>query len=246
MATGLSAIFLRNFQYPVSGAKRPDVLEGQRMTTVATWRGRTALVTILAIAALGLAMVLATAPLSRAQSSGVEIKQFALTPGEEVPPVTANAAGYFSGTLGVDSLTFDLSAVTDDITMAHIHAGAKGANGPVVAFLFGPSDPAVDAIHPVGTIRVANLVGPHAGNWKAFTDAMAKGELYVNVHSTANPAGVVRGQIPATKAPAPLPPATGSTLETANDSGGTQTAGILLIAAATGLFVLVVGRRTVR
>ena len=217
------------------------------MHLVTTWRGRGFFAAILAVAAVGLGLVLGSAPVTEAQTPpSAAIKQVTLTPGEEVPAVTANAIGYFSGTLRQNALDFDLSAVGDDITQAHIHAGAKGSNGPVVAFLFGPADPAVGAIHPTGTITEANLVGPMAKNWKAFTDAMAKGELYVNVHSTANPAGVVRAQIPATALPTPpAPPRTGDSIAAGNGSlNMLALAGGTLIALAAGAFVLGVSKRS--
>lgn len=205
-----------------------------------TWSGRLTLAAILAIAALGMGMLLAAPHKISAQAGpSADIKQLTLTTAEENPPTTANATGKFSGTLRENSLDFDLSAVADGIIQAHIHQGAKGVNGPVVAFLFGPADPTVDAIHPTGTITVANLVGPLAGNWKGFSDAMAKGELYVNVHNTANPAGVVRAQIPATALPvAPKPPATGSSASVDSGPSTFQITGGVLLAGAVGALAL--------
>jgi hypothetical protein len=214
-----------------------------------TWRGRFTLAAILAIMALGITMLLAAPHKTEAQAApSADIKQLTLTTAEENPPTTANATGTFSGTLRENSLDFDLSAVADNIIQAHIHQGAKGVNGPVVAFLFGPADPTVAAIHPTGTITVANLVGPLAGNWKGFSDAMAKGELYVNVHNTANPAGVVRAQIPATALPAapvaPKPPATGSSASTGTGPSTFQiTGGVLLTGALGALALYYVQRR---
>ena len=217
------------------------------MNLVSTWRGRGAVVAMLTMAALGLAMVITSAAPTSAQTPpSATIRQITLSGGEEVPPVTANATGYFSGTLTDGKLEFDLSAVGPELTMAHIHAGAKGTNGPVVAFLFGPVDPGVGALHPTGTITQANLVGPLAGNWKGFADAMAKGELYVNAHSKANPGGVIRAQIPATSISSPKPPATGegATAGSSGLSGSTQGAGMLLIGVAlTSLVVVGVKRR---
>jgi len=213
------------------------------MHLVSSWRGRGGLVAIIAAAMLGLSMVLASAPTTQAQTApSANIKQVTLSGAEEVPAVTANAVGYFSGTLTDGKLEFDLSAVAPEITQAHIHLGAKGANGPVVAFLFGPVDPGVGAIHPTGNIKVANLVGPLAGNWKGFTDAMAKGELYVNVHSKANPAGVVRAQIPATTL-APLPPRTGDSIEAGGSTSLTQVAGAAIVAASAVTLAFAVSRR---
>jgi len=216
------------------------------MNLVSTWRGRGAVAAMLAMAALGLAMVITSpAPTSAQTVPSATIMQLTLTGSEEVPPVAANATGYFSGTLTDGELEFDLSAVGPELTMAHIHAGAKGANGPVVAFLFGPVDPGVNALHPTGTITQANLVGPLAGNWKGFADAMAKGELYVNAHSKANPGGVIRAQISATSI-GPRPPATGDGAPAASSrlSGSTQGAGMLLIGVAlTSLVIVGVKRR---
>jgi hypothetical protein len=214
------------------------------MTVVSTWRRRGAFAAVLLSALAGTAMLLASATATSAQTApSVTIKPITLTGAEENPPVTANATGSFNATLTDGKLEFDLSAVGPDLTQAHIHQGAKGTNGPVVAFLFGPADPAVDALHPTGTITVANLVGPLKDNWKGFTDAMAKGELYVNVHSTANPGGVVRAQIPATTL-APLPPNTGETATVASSGFNLmQVGGILLLVAAGGVSVLLYSTR---
>jgi hypothetical protein len=216
------------------------------MHLVSTWRGRGAFAAIIAAATIGLLLILASAPATEAQASprSAAIKQFTLSGAEEVPPVTANATGAFSGTLFENSLEFDLSAVAPSITQAHIHLGAKGTNGPVVAFLFGPADPTVNAIHPTGTIRVTNLVGPLANNWAGFADALSKGQLYVNVHNTENPAGVVRGQIPATSLPAaPRPPATGDSLSTAGDSELLQFLGAAVVTASLVTLTFAVSRR---
>ena len=214
------------------------------MTVVSTWRRRGAFAAVLLSALAGTAMLLASATATSAQTApSVTIKPITLTGAEENPPVTANATGSFNATLTDGKLEFDLSAVGPDLTQAHIHQGAKGTNGPVVAFLFGPADPAVDALHPTGTITVANLVGPLKDNWKGFTDAMAKGELYVNVHSTANPGGVVRAQIPATTL-APLPPNTGETATVASSGFNfMQVGGILLLVAAGGVSVMLYSTR---
>ncbi len=212
------------------------------MNIVPTWRVRVAFAAALAMATLGLALVLTNAQLTSAQTApSAAIKQITLSGSEEVPAVTVNAIGYFSGILTDGKLEYDLSAVGPDLTAAHIHAGAKGSNGPVVAFLFGPADPAVGALHPTGTIAQANLVGPLAGNWKGFAEGMAKGELYVNVHSKANPAGVARAQIPATSIAPPKPPATGDGSMPGSrwPSQSAMGAGLLLLAVAAATLGLV-------
>jgi hypothetical protein len=194
---------------------------------------------LIALAALGLGLMLFAPLRTSAAGSSVKIPQVTLTGGEEVPAVTVNAIGYFSATLTDAALEFDLSADGDQFTQAHIHMAAKGTNGPVVAFLYGPADPQ-RAIHPTGTIDVADLVGPLAGNWKGFTDALAKGELYVNVHSVANPGGAVRAQLPPVP---PAPPATGSGIASNGFGSGYQVAGAAILTVAVAALVFVASRR---
>ena len=63
------------------------------MELASTWRGRGALAAILAVAMLGIGMILASAPTTSAQSGGVVIKPITLSGAEEVPPVTVNGTG---------------------------------------------------------------------------------------------------------------------------------------------------------
>lgn len=91
------------------------------------------------------------------------------------------------------------------ITQAHIHCGRAGANGPVVAFLFGfvPGGVTVDGLLSKGTLTnadftgvdCATVVGVPVNNIASLALAARAGLLYVNVHSVANPPGEVRGQI---------------------------------------------------
>ncbi len=77
-----------------------------------------------------------------------------------------------------------------------------GQNGGVVVWLY-PSAPPPQLIPgrtngtlATGTITDANLVGSLAGQGlAALLDAMEAGNTYVNVHTTAYPAGEIRGQI---------------------------------------------------
>jgi hypothetical protein len=213
------------------------------MQLVSSWKERSRLAVIIAMAAVGFALILTSAPRVDAQAApSVQIKQVTLTGAEENPPTTTNGIGYFSATLTDGNLEFDLSGVAPEITAAHIHLGAKGVNGPAVAFLFGPATDPVGAIHPTGNIKAANLVGPLAGNWKGLTDAMAKGELYVNIHTVASPGGALRVQIPATTL-APLPPKTGDGLVSANGLGLTQGLGVAMVIASLVTLTFAVSRR---
>ncbi len=119
----------------------------------------------------------------------------------QVPPVETPAQGVFLATLSPDGsqLTFKLHVANiEEVTASHIHVGASDTNGPVVAFLFSTESPTgrVDGPLSTGTITAANLVGPlHGESLSALIDAINNGEAYVNVHTTANPGGEIRGQI---------------------------------------------------
>jgi hypothetical protein len=136
-----------------------------------------------------------------------------LSGAEEVPPVETLARGQAVFQLSKDGteLSYRLIAANiENAVAAHIHVGVEGANGPVVAFLFGPAAPGggrFDGVLAEGTITSANLVGPLAGQpLSALIAAMEAGNTYVNVHTDdgsapANtgagdsPGGEIRGQI---------------------------------------------------
>jgi len=70
-----------------------------------------------------------------------------------------------------------------DATAAHVHDGYAGAAGPVlVPLMQDMTDPGLWFVED-GTLNAAGL------------DLFASGQLYINVHSPANPSGEIRGQI---------------------------------------------------
>jgi hypothetical protein len=93
----------------------------------------------------------------------------------------------------------------EGVTQSHIHCGAEGVNGPVVAFLFGPVLGGLDAngVLAQGALTNANTIprpdsAQCPGGVANFDELIAKirsGEAYVNVHTLANPGGEIRGQI---------------------------------------------------
>ena len=99
-------------------------------------------------------------------------------------------------------LEFDLE-VEDGVrvTQAHIHCAPAGSNGPIVIFLAGFHDKGWDVDGDwIGdaTATNANITNPACGSTLAqIAEAMAEGRTYANVHTIANPAGEVRGQIEA-------------------------------------------------
>ena len=106
-----------------------------------------------------------------------------LTGDDESPAVKTSATGGGSITVGADK-SVKGSVTTSNIaaTAAHIHVGAAGANGPVIIPLTKKGDN--EWVLPEG----AKLSDDQFQSFNA-------GNLYVNVHSTANPGGEIRGQI---------------------------------------------------
>ena len=78
------------------------------------------------------------------------------------------------------------------------HQGKRGENGPIVVTLFKANTPAARVnCHLVnGSISNDMLEGPLKGKTVIeLGDLMQSGQAYVNVHTTKNPNGEMRGQI---------------------------------------------------
>ena len=105
-----------------------------------------------------------------------------LTGAEEVPSVNTQAKGSGSFRVAEDG-TLTGSVTTEGVkgTMAHIHQGAKGQNGPVIVPLTKNGD-----TYSVPDGRKLT---------KAQMDALKAGNLYVNVHSDSHKGGEVRAQL---------------------------------------------------
>lgn len=103
---------------------------------------------------------------------------------QEVPPVNTSASGNGVITIRPDrSVSGSITTSGINPTAAHIHEGARGANGPVIIPLVR-TDVNVWSVPAGGTkLTEAQYAAHRAGN------------LYVNVHSTTHPGGEIRGQI---------------------------------------------------
>jgi hypothetical protein len=113
---------------------------------------------------------------------------------QEVPPVSTKAAG--SGVLTINkdmSVSGGIATTGVAGSMAHIHVGKAGANGPVAVTLNRNGDSGWTV--PSGAMLTE-------AQYKAYQ----AGELYVNVHSEAHKSGEIRGQLtPPMAAPARMP-----------------------------------------
>ena len=144
--------------------------------------------------------------------------------GEQEVPALASAAGAIAASTidrETGTVTLHMNATgADDATAAHIHLAYAGVNGGV---LIGLVQDAVDLGH--WSVIGAQLDDAGLANYLA-------GQLYVNLHTPANPGGEVRGQI----APPPV-----EVLFT-NMSGAEEVPPV--VTAATGIAASTVDRRT--
>jgi hypothetical protein len=125
-----------------------------------------------------------------------------LTGDQEVPSVVTETTGKAFLRLNKAQTEIEIQLHVNDgvrITQSHIHCAPFGVNGPIVIFLAG--------LHAAGlnidgkwvsnaTITNDSIVNTLCGSTvAAIAQQMRNGNTYVNVHSVANPGGVVRGQV---------------------------------------------------
>jgi hypothetical protein len=134
-----------------------------------------------------------------------------LTGFQETPSESTPGHGNFRARIQNNEIHYtlhyeDFEAAEGATTQAHIHFGQRGVAGGVSAFLCGPAGasdkppctPTEGTFE--GVIDAADVIGPAgqgiaAGEMAELIRAMRKGYTYANVHTTLNPAGLVRGQI---------------------------------------------------
>lgn len=141
-----------------------------------------------------------------APSSAVHTYTAHLTGAAEVPVVETRARGEAVFRLSSDGTELSYRLIVaniEDVLMSHIHLAPAGANGPVVVWLYpeGGGGPALiegrfSGVLAEGTITADDLIGSLGGEpLSALIAELDAGNAYVNVHTSANPPGEVRGQI---------------------------------------------------
>lgn len=155
-------------------------------------------------------LVLAVAP-NFGQTAETLFLRAVLSPANEVPPVNLNASGtatirahvvrnaagqIVSGT--VDFIVDYNFPGAVELTGLHIHRGVAGENGPVVinSGIGGAAGNIVDE-DGRGTINRSGQVLSSDANGVAALRGLFDNPsgYYVNLHSTVNPGGVIRGQL---------------------------------------------------
>ncbi|MEO6378895.1 MAG: CHRD domain-containing protein, partial [Caulobacteraceae bacterium] len=136
-----------------------------------------------------------------------------ITASQEAGSIVSPGSGFFTGALHKGNGAFDYGATitgldlggqtvstTDNVTASHFHLGAPGANGGVVFGFIGTPNNDTD-----GDTQVTAAAGTIKGQWDAgegngttLTAQVANliaGQLYFNVHTSANAGGEIRGQV---------------------------------------------------
>jgi hypothetical protein len=131
-----------------------------------------------------------------------------LTGAAERPnPVTTTATGEFNArflfaddaNIANDAIRFELFVFgLTNVIEAHIHAGDANTAGPIMVFLFGRATPPIagpvsGVLRQADIFRTSTFASPFT--FDSVVTRMRNGTAYVNVHTTQNPAGEIRGQI---------------------------------------------------
>lgn len=107
---------------------------------------------------------------------------------QQVPAITTTAMGVSRLLLNttLDTLWYDLVAdgLSGTISSAHFHTGAWGVNGGVAA----------DISSSINGNRIMGYVAGTALTSTMINDLL-EGNIYINVHTAANPGGEIRGQV---------------------------------------------------
>jgi hypothetical protein len=161
-------------------------------------------------------LVLVGASASAAQGSGDDddTTRTRLNGYQEVPQsISTTGVGTFRARIvSDDAFTFRLTynRLESPIRQSHIHFSQRHTAGGISVFLCsnlgnGPAGtapcPGTTSGVVTGTIMADDVVGPAdqgitAGEFDELLRAIRAGATYANVHTTAFPAGEIRGQIP--------------------------------------------------
>jgi len=116
---------------------------------------------------------------------------------QENPSTGSTAAGTAKLLVSQDGSRVDLtvtltSPLMGNLTAAHIHRAARGSNGGVIHNIW--------VTNPPGATPLENFeVGTPIGRTFQFTaqnlEDLRAGNYYVNIHSTRNAGGEIRGQL---------------------------------------------------
>ena len=150
---------------------------------------------------VGAAIAAALFVSASAASAQVVVATATLGGGEETPILLSGAAG--TAEVAVDTVarefvvTLRIFNVPTTTTAGHIHVGAKGIAGPVVIDFPGIAGRLGDFVTAFRVGEASFRPNPAIGinTIDDVIQAVANGNAYVNIHSTTNPGGEIRGQL---------------------------------------------------
>jgi hypothetical protein len=124
-----------------------------------------------------------------------------LSGGSETPGIVTGAFGIADVTWDVGSQTLswiiDVFNMPSGTTNAHFHVGGPGVAGPTVVNVAFPAQVSND-YRLTGSATAANLLARNdqgIRSWQDLEQSLFGGQLYINIHSTVNPGGEIRGQV---------------------------------------------------
>lgn len=175
-----------------------------------------------AVLALGATTLPATADVEPADAAYTA----QLDGSSEVPAVTTDASGAASASYDATAGELDVTVTAfgiEGVTTAHLHNAPAGENGPVVATLLADVEGglalSVDGGVARTTITDDDVVaaGDVDGTVADLVTEIDAGNVYVNVHTAANPSGELRGQLATVNVQDAFTDDDGSTFEDALD-----------------------------
>ena len=145
--------------------------------------GRPSVVWAAGVAVAAIVFVTGCSQMGARMDKAASATGLTLSGAQEVPPVNTQASGVSSiAVIGDKALTGGVQTTNLNGTAAHIHMAPSGQNGAVIIPLNKTGDNTWSV--PANTILTS-----------AQFDAYRAGNLYVNVHSAANPGGEIRAQL---------------------------------------------------
>jgi hypothetical protein len=161
----------------------------------------------------------------------------------QVPPIAVDGTGEATVTISDDESTVSweitYSGLTGDPAAGHIHVGPTDGTGPVMIPFAS-----VSATGSSGSFAAADYTTGDGlpADWAGVLDAIRDGNAYVNIHTAANQAGEIRGQLQGSVAPPPT-----DTVATAEAPAPVVATGLLMALTLVALTAFVVSmRRTAR
>ncbi|MGE0043479.1 MAG: CHRD domain-containing protein [Vicinamibacterales bacterium] len=159
-----------------------------------------------ALFVLALGLALAAPRLALAQASGSQAQLVYhmtahLSGASETPGVLTGAYGMADITvnLATQTVTYTVQVfnMPSGTTAGHFHVGGAGLAGPVVVDIAPPvgasNEFTVSGTATASSLRVRADQGIRS--WDDFLQALVGGQVYLNIHSTVNPGGEIRGQV---------------------------------------------------